>query len=388
MVIFVKKKKICVYTCITGNYDNLMDIDKEAGVDYYCFTNNKNLTSNSWEIVYISDDSISNVKLARKIKILGHDLINDNYDILLWMDGAVSFRSKIIDFIDYYYDDKYDMVAFKHGERDTILEECVECAKVCKETTENIVKLLDFYKKEKFIDSKGLIESTVFIKNGRSKKMYKAMKLWFDMILKYSHRDQLSFNYVLSKVDLNINWIEEKVFDNKWFDWKNHGNNRVLHNYRVYFGDETNFSFYNNIVGKYSVKEDDYVIECVAPVSTNSLTIYFSNIPVFVLKKLLFNGKKEKLCFENIYKKNGYYYFYDEKPVITMNKKIVKGRKIRIDLFLDILNENEIAKLLKEQSMVIECKNKEIDELKSELKMIYESKGWKYLQSVRKVLRK
>ena len=33
-------KKICVYTCITGNYDNVHEItNKEKGLDYYLFTN-------------------------------------------------------------------------------------------------------------------------------------------------------------------------------------------------------------------------------------------------------------------------------------------------------------------------------------------------------------
>ena len=41
------KNKICVYTCITGDYDELKDIkyvDKDY--DYICFTNNKKIKSN------------------------------------------------------------------------------------------------------------------------------------------------------------------------------------------------------------------------------------------------------------------------------------------------------------------------------------------------------
>ena len=41
-----KKNKICVYTCITGDYDNPKEILKlEKGIDYYCFTNNKKIKS-------------------------------------------------------------------------------------------------------------------------------------------------------------------------------------------------------------------------------------------------------------------------------------------------------------------------------------------------------
>ena len=45
------KEKICVYTCMTGNYDSIKEIPKkEAGIDYYCFTNNKNVKSNTWKV--------------------------------------------------------------------------------------------------------------------------------------------------------------------------------------------------------------------------------------------------------------------------------------------------------------------------------------------------
>ena len=50
--------KICVYTCITGDYDNLIEIkNKEKNIDYYCFTNNKSIKSNTWNVIYIKEKS-------------------------------------------------------------------------------------------------------------------------------------------------------------------------------------------------------------------------------------------------------------------------------------------------------------------------------------------
>ena len=62
-------KKICVYTCITGDYDNVHEVKKkETGVDYLLFTNNKSVVSNSWQVVYIEDPNLDNQRLSRKIK--------------------------------------------------------------------------------------------------------------------------------------------------------------------------------------------------------------------------------------------------------------------------------------------------------------------------------
>ena len=72
-------KNLCVYTCITGDYDDLHEIaHPEKSVDYYCFTNNKNLKSNTCKIVHISNGNLNNHLLSRKIKMLGHPIINEN----------------------------------------------------------------------------------------------------------------------------------------------------------------------------------------------------------------------------------------------------------------------------------------------------------------------
>ena len=66
--------KIAVYTCITGNYDNLLEIsEKSDKIDYICFTDNKNLKSASWKIKYFSEidgfgilkNEITNVKFSK-----------------------------------------------------------------------------------------------------------------------------------------------------------------------------------------------------------------------------------------------------------------------------------------------------------------------------------
>ena len=63
--------KICVYTCITGEYDDLKEIKNvEKNIDYYCFTNNKKIKSKTWNVVYIEDNELSNLLLARKTKIM------------------------------------------------------------------------------------------------------------------------------------------------------------------------------------------------------------------------------------------------------------------------------------------------------------------------------
>ncbi len=98
-------KDICVYTCITGNYDNLNEIkNPEKNIDYFCFTNNPNLTSTTWKVIQIQDNTLDNIRLARKIKILGHDRIK-NYKIAVWTDADIIWQKSISDFVETYLRD-------------------------------------------------------------------------------------------------------------------------------------------------------------------------------------------------------------------------------------------------------------------------------------------
>lgn len=398
MVLKMKKNKICVYTCITGNYDNLKEIKKEKGIDYYCFTNNKNIVSNSWNVVYIEEDNLSNVKLARKIKILGHDLIN-NYDVLLWMDAAVIFKKNITDFINCFFKST-SFAAFKHGVRDNIKDECFECVKFGKESKENVKKLLKFYEKQKFDDSYGLIESTVFIKKPKDKKVIETMKLWYDMILNYSHRDQLSFNWCISKTGLNVKWINGKVFDNEWFSWIKHNSNRVISKYRLYFGDENNYILDNDVQGNYEIHDDIYLINTTVPTDTDILTI----CPCHVLSTFFDGLKINDLSFNDYEMKSVYDYndlkvFYDENPFIIVNKHFKKGEQIKLELKMRVMNDSEVAEfayfLANEKNLmksnyenIIDEKNNEISVLNNSINEIINSRSWKIITTLKKFLKR
>ena len=189
------KKKICVYTCITGDYDTIHEIEKkESGIDYLLFTNNKKLKSNTWDIIYIEDNTLDNQRLSRKIKILGDSIINENYDISLWMDASVVFKSSVKEFIKKYYDHKKaPFSAFVHNCRNCIYDEAIACIKARKDTKEIIQKHVKFLQQEKYPKNNGLYEMTVFIKENNNPIVKKTMKMWFDMVCNYSKRDQLSF---------------------------------------------------------------------------------------------------------------------------------------------------------------------------------------------------
>ena len=265
-------KKICVYTCITGEYDNLASFKKEKNVDYICYTNNKNIKSDIWNIKYISDDKLSNVKLARKIKIMGTPDLK-KYDVVVWIDGNASPISSVIEFVNKYDElDKYDLIGFKHHERNTTYEELEKCYECRKESLDNINKLLELYTKEKFKDVIPLIESGVLMRNFNNERLNKAMELWFKMIEDYSHRDQLSFGYAVYKTDLKVKLLDINQYDNEYFECVNHTSEATSINVEYIIGKNNTFDIKSIKAKAFDIKNNELNIKVPAG---SQIKLYF-----------------------------------------------------------------------------------------------------------------
>lgn len=210
--------RICVYTCLTGEYEKLSEIKKESGIDYICYTNNKKIISNTWNVKYIdSDEKLGNHKLARKIKILGTEELK-KYDIVVWCDAQITFTKSIKKFIKQFVDIKtYDLVGLKHYCREKVFDEIDACLVSKKDSFESLKKSQEYLVNNNYPDNNGLMETGVIFRDFKNEKVQASMKLWFEILSKYSHRDQLSFNFSAWKNNLKVNLLEINQWDNEFF---------------------------------------------------------------------------------------------------------------------------------------------------------------------------
>lgn len=149
---------IAVYSCVTGDYDEIKEVGQfaEPGVDYYFFTNNRDLTSDSWNVVYVDNGGLDNIRLARKIKVLGHPLL-DKYDVAVWLYGVSTLRKPVSRFIEEKCNlAKYGLVGFAHRERDSIYSEALECIKAGEDNRDVIEAQINGYREEGYPDHAGL----------------------------------------------------------------------------------------------------------------------------------------------------------------------------------------------------------------------------------------
>ena len=382
--------KICVFTCITGNYDKVKEIEKDnlkEGIDFICYTNNKKVKSKTWKVIYIEDESLSNVQLARKIKILGTEELK-KYDVTLWMDGDIQWKTPIKSFIKKYVDlDKYDVVGFKHFERKSINEEVLACFELEKIGAEEAKKVQDYYKKENFKDDKGLIETTVLFRNFNNKRVQEAMKKWFDMIINLTHRDQLSFNYVESITNLKVNLLDIKIWFNDYFTFYKHS--KMINAY-VY--PKVGKSYYIDAT-KISDISDKNELDIVVPCNTDSIRIKFDNKYGLYVKNIK--------CDKNIEIIDNCYLYEDKKMccfcplILELNGSFKKNEKIHLSFELEMNDVIEIMNKLHDQielnKSIIKEKERLEEELKQHLETINQmvnSKSWKITKPIRAITNK
>ena len=387
--------KLCVYTCITGSYDKVCEIKvKEAGVDYYLFTNNKKITSKTWNVVYVEDKSISDQLLSRKIKILGHEIIK-KYDISVYIDGNIIIKKRIKDYVKEVMGKKDKYVAFRHSERNSIEEEMEACLTYKKETSDKIEKLKEFYKKEGFKDNLGLAENTIHVKKTNDPVVIKTMNIWYNIVKKYSGRDQLSFMYAVSKTKLNIKWIEKSVWDNEWFTFKKHNEEKLKEDYKVYYKKEGKYTEENIIKGKYKIEKNTFTAEFTLPDYAREIRFDPTEIINMKMSKIKVDGNEKKAIeYFNCLDIDNILYSLDNDPYFIIKGNFKKDKPVKISLLLDNIEKKDIKALVSEinaqQNKIKYYEDREpiIQQDIARLRRIEKSFFWRVYKKIRNIIKK
>ena len=216
-----KNTKMVVYTCITGGYDNLITPVKTEGVDYICFTDNMSIKPNGWEIKPLPDglDGLTNVKKQRMVKVLAHKYLPE-YDISIWVDGSVEIKGNVREFIAPFIHSGKSVFIPEHPSRKCIYKETVAVKAIKKDTTDLPDKQMKKYRAEKFPENYGLVQSNIMVRWHNNEDCIELMEAWAKEIREFSHRDQLSFNYVLWKTKSTcFKYLDKKTCNSKYFNW-------------------------------------------------------------------------------------------------------------------------------------------------------------------------
>lgn len=197
-----------VYTSLVGNYDSLTNPEYiMPNWDYVCFSNDiKKSNENIWEIRPIPFKHADNTILSRYSKINPH-LVLPEYEYSLYIDANIEFLDNSIERrITELINNDVIISAIPHPFRNCIYQEAQICIELGLDPRRKIEKQIKFLKDEKYPENNGLFENGLILRRHNDPLISSMGKDWWDLLLRFSRRDQLSFGYVLWKK--NIECVE------------------------------------------------------------------------------------------------------------------------------------------------------------------------------------
>lgn len=225
-----EEKKIAIYTCVTGGYDDIqVPLVNFDNVDYILFTDDKDKYdkySSSFIIKQLPKEILEkgSILANRYSKFHPSELLK-GYDYAIYIDGNTRVLSDVRWMIN-NCSNKTGIAMYRHSERDSIYDEAEVCKLLNKGNKEYIDKQIIKYKKEGFPDNFGMNEANVIVTNLNNPKSKELLDLWWnELVDSKSMRDQLAWPYVLWKNGYSIDDVGLLGYDS----YKNYGFEFKLH---------------------------------------------------------------------------------------------------------------------------------------------------------------
>lgn len=201
----VKKNKKCVYTALTGGYDNLLQPDCIAeDYDYICFSNDiKEEKVGVWQIKPIPFKHKDNKRIACFAKMHPHILLED-YEYCIWLDANNKFKdNNIYAVADKFYLEGVTIGHIAHPLRNCIYKEVFVNIDDSTDSTIRFIKTLYFLLKNDYPYNAGLFENNCIYWSHHNPIVTDALDMFWKIYMNNSKRDQLSLGYVYYKLNIH-----------------------------------------------------------------------------------------------------------------------------------------------------------------------------------------
>lgn len=198
-----KSRNKLLYTVLAGDYDQLNEIPpslaRSEHWDFICVTDNPSLSSKTWKIKLVENkDDLDPVRFSRLYKIKNH-LVDTGYDISVYTDANLLIRGDLDQFLSDAIEPDCALGLLYHPFHSSLKQEVELCIRTGRDDTELLKKQYHFYTdEEKFSDSLPHINARLLIRRPGNRRIESLMETWFNQLISWSRRDQVSFNYSLA----------------------------------------------------------------------------------------------------------------------------------------------------------------------------------------------
>lgn len=193
--------ELIVYTAAFGNTDPLQEPETTAGARFVCFTDQP-FKSKRWEIVRMPTQEAP-TRASRVLKLNPHRLFT-GADASLWMDACFSLRTPFSDLLAQY---PHEIITFRHRDRQRIVDEAHEIARIGKAKPITVFRQLATYQSEGFDTANNRmaeLSCNGVVMRRHTPRVAALNEAWTREIEQHTLRDQMSLDYVAWKLGLKL----------------------------------------------------------------------------------------------------------------------------------------------------------------------------------------
>lgn len=214
---FETKSSLVVYTAIANKYDFLREVPEcLKAFTFICFTDKESVNpknTHGWQIRFFPNEGSDPTRRCRDLKINPHKYLPE-YQYSLWVDSSIQLYDHIYTLLINMLSKEIKISALKHRFRDCVYEEARVCSELLRDDPTRISSQVEFLRTQGYPSNNGLAETGLLFRHHMDPTVIRTMDLWNDLLVRYSKRDQLGFNYALWETDIPFSPINASTRDN------------------------------------------------------------------------------------------------------------------------------------------------------------------------------
>lgn len=220
-----------VLTYIIQNYDIVHEIEeKDPHAEYILVTDDKNLKSDTWEVVY--DERLEGLSTFDKCYSIRFNLFRYCHsDICIRIDGNIKIKKSLKTIIDIFEKGKYDAALMPHPLRHNFVAEYDEWVKVRAYPIQQAERCIDIMRQGGYdLNYKGLFQ-LCFAINRKGKTTSDIDRMTMELMKKMGkvneieRIDQIPFSCIMNMFfsNLKILPVSEQIVRSPYMTWYLHG---------------------------------------------------------------------------------------------------------------------------------------------------------------------
>ncbi len=196
-----RKARVVMYTAVSGGYDAIFPhIFLVEDWDYVCFTDQPDMVKGVWECRKLEHRfGIDHNRNAKYYKMFPQKLFPE-YDYSIWIDANCDVLGEDLSIAAYAaMDERMALSAPLHEHRKCVYKEITKLIALKKDSYAKIKEWESILESSHYPHDNGLYALGIIFRRHNDPTVAALMEEWWQIIQRYSKRDQISFVYLLRK---------------------------------------------------------------------------------------------------------------------------------------------------------------------------------------------